>query len=228
MQNNLFKFIIRLSVVVLGVLISFYIEKQKALSYKEDLKDQSLRRIINNIEHDIKDSRFNYNIHSKGAKFGRIILNRPNDLFQNDKDSLGYYLKSVSLFGTIFVDNQEEYNTLRNSGLMELIGNDSLVADLQAKYSYHAHFKKIERFMKEQSEELNQMVYKKLSYKTSGRTLYGPYGSYIDDDPLTNYDLNLISHKTGLMTYYAGKIKKSIVQDSLLILDIKKEISLRN
>ena len=96
MQNNLFKFIIRLSVVVLGVLISFYIEKQNALSYKEDLKDQSLRRIINNIEHDIKDSRFNYNIHSKGAKFGRIILNRSNELFQNDKDSLGYYLKSVS------------------------------------------------------------------------------------------------------------------------------------
>ena len=111
---------------------------------------------------------------------------------------------------------------------MELIGNDSLVAKLQSKYSYHNHFKKIEQFMKEQSEELNEMVYKKLSYKISGRTLYGPYGSYIDKESLTNYDLNLIGHKTGMMTYYADHIKKSIVSDSLLILDIRKEISLNN
>jgi hypothetical protein len=83
--------------------------KKNIISYKDELKNQSIVRLISNIENDIKDSKFNYNIYSKEAKFGKIILTRSNDLYLNDKDSLVYYLKSVSLFGTSFVDNQEEY-----------------------------------------------------------------------------------------------------------------------
>ena len=144
MRNTLLKYALEFIVIIAGILVSFYIEKQNTISYKDELKNQSLDRLISNIENDIKDSKFNYNIHSKGAKFGKIILTRSNDLYLNDKDSLGYYLKSVSLFGTSFVDNQEEYSTLRNSGLMELIDNDVLVSKLQSKYSDHSHFKRLE------------------------------------------------------------------------------------
>jgi len=79
--------------------------KKNTISYKDELKNQLLGILISNIENDIKDSKFNYNIHSKAAKFGKIILTRSNDFYLNDKDYLGYYLKSVSLFGTSFVDN---------------------------------------------------------------------------------------------------------------------------
>ena len=223
MKDTILKYALEFIVIIAGILVSFYIEKQNAISYKDELKNQSLGRLISNIENDIIDSKWNYNIHSKGAKFGKIILNRSDELFNNDKDSLGYYLKSVSLFGTNFVDNQEEYNTLRNSGLMELIDNDSLVSKLQFKYSYHSHFKRLEAWIS-RFTELDKTANQKISSKTIGKTLYGPHGTYISNEPLNHYELNVLARKTGLFSYYAGKIKKSIISDSLLIIDIREEI----
>ena len=223
MKNTILRYVLEFIVIIAGILISFSIEKKNAISYKDKLKNQSLGRLIANIENDITDYKFNYNIHSKGGKFGKIILNRSDELFRNDKDSLGYYLKSISLFGTNFVDNQEEYNTLRNSGLMELIDNDELVSKIQFKYSYHSHFKRLESFIS-RFTELDKIADKKLSSKTIGKTLYGPYGTYIHDEPLSNYDLNVIARKQLRFSYYAGKIKKSIISDSLLIIEIKEEI----
>ena len=225
MRNTILKYALEFIVIIAGILVSFYIEKQNTISYKYELKNQSLGRLISNIENDIKDSKFNYNIHSKGAKFGKIILTRSNDLYLNDKDSLGYYLKSVSLFGTSFVDNQEEYSTLRNSGLMELIDNDVLVSKLQSKYSDHSHFKRLEAWISG-FKELDKVANQKISFKTIGKTLYGPHGTYISNEPLNNYELNVLTRKTGLFSYYAGLIKKRITADSLLILEIRKEIDL--
>ena len=54
MKKHIFKYLIEFLVVVSGIIISLNIEKNKALDYKNDLKDQSLRRLINNIEQDIK------------------------------------------------------------------------------------------------------------------------------------------------------------------------------
>ena len=44
------KYCIEFVVIFLGIFLSFYIEKQNALGYKEELKDQSLNRLIKNIE----------------------------------------------------------------------------------------------------------------------------------------------------------------------------------
>ena len=82
MRNTILKYALEFIVIIAGILVSFYIEKQNAISYKDELKNQSLGRLISNIENDIKDSKFNYNIHSKGAKFGKIILTRSNDLYR--------------------------------------------------------------------------------------------------------------------------------------------------
>jgi len=223
MKNTILRYTLEFIVIIAGILVSFYIEKQNAISYKDELKNQSLGRLVANIENDIIDSKFNYNIHSKGARFGKIILKRSDELYNNDKDSLGYYLKSVSLFATSFVDNQEEYNTLRNSGLMELIDNDSLVSKLQSKYSYHSHFKRLEAWISGFTE-LDKIANEKISSKTIGRTLYGAHGTYLSNEPLNNYELNVLARKSGLFSYYAALIKKSIISDSLLIIDIRKEI----
>ena len=42
------------------------------------------------------------------------FLNNHEFLFDSEKDSLGYYLSVISYSETVFVDNQEEYLTLRN------------------------------------------------------------------------------------------------------------------
>ena len=57
------KYIIRYSleflVIVLGISLSFYIEKRNANNYKQSLKNQSLTRISKNIKVDIADMKYN-------------------------------------------------------------------------------------------------------------------------------------------------------------------------
>ena len=60
------KYCIEFVVIFLGILLSFFIQKQNALGYKEELKDQSLNRLIKNIEVDIKDNVLN--LHKNSIK----------------------------------------------------------------------------------------------------------------------------------------------------------------
>ena len=70
------------------------------------------------------------------------------------------------------------------------------------------------------------MANQKISFKTIGKTLYEPNGTYISNEPLNNYELNVLNRKTGLFSYYADLIKKKITAGSLLRLEIRKEIVL--
>ena len=121
MKNNTLKFLIRLFIVVLGVLISFSIEKKRALSYKEDLKNHSLKKMLDNINHDLRDKIINYEIHTNAWRCCDRLLDNSEELFQENKDSLGYYIQIGSMANTIFIDNKEEYLTLRNSGLFRKV-----------------------------------------------------------------------------------------------------------
>lgn len=225
MKNNIVKFLIRLSVVVLGVLISFSIEKKRALSYKEDLKNKSLRKLIENIKHDIEDQKINYNIHAEVVKSGKRLENASVELFQNNKDSLGYYIKHLTIANTIFVDNKEEYLTLRNSGLLELIENDSLVSLLHKKYSYHQFYKELEKYIGEVQEMMTKSVLIKCSHKPIGSVYWASYGTYIHASPLSNDDLLKVREKFEISELYSKYIKERIQQDSTLIEMINQELA---
>jgi len=45
------------------------------------------------------------------------------------------------MVNSTFLDNTEEYEMLKNAGLMRLIENDSLVVELETKYSIHGMYK---------------------------------------------------------------------------------------
>ena len=226
MKNSILKFLTHLLIVVLGVLISFSIEKERALSYKEDLKNNSLRKMISNISHDINDQKINYEIHNYTKKCTKHLLNNSKELFHAYKDSLGYYIKIVSSANSIFIDNKEEYLTLRNSGLLELIENDSLVYLLHHKYSYHQFYKKLEDHISEINHKIQDNILIKTSYVGEGMTKYwGQYGLYIDSEPLTNTDLLLVKEKFGMSDFYCLQIKNSMKRDSVLIDIIKQELS---
>lgn len=65
---------------------------------------------------------------------------------------------------TIFIDNQEEYRTLQNSGLIELIRSDSLVQALQSKYAQHdALIKGLESFINEHCDMDMTLIYNQFS-----------------------------------------------------------------
>ena len=77
MRKYLLKYSLEFLVIVMGISISFFIEKRNAKDYQEELKNQSLRRIIKNIEVDIIDLKYN-------IKVNTIASNATNWLVKNN------------------------------------------------------------------------------------------------------------------------------------------------
>ena len=65
MKKILIKYILEFIVIVLGITISFYLEKQNAISYKEDLKNESLKKLRVNVSQDIEDNLYNLDQHQQ-------------------------------------------------------------------------------------------------------------------------------------------------------------------
>ena len=59
MKKLVTKYLIEFIVIIAGISISFYVEKLNENDYKENLKNQSLKRILKNIETDTRDFKFN-------------------------------------------------------------------------------------------------------------------------------------------------------------------------
>jgi len=224
------KYCIEFVVIFLGIFFSFFIEKQNALGYKEQLKDQSLNRLIKNIEVDIKDNIINLHKNSISIEYNKILIERGDELFENDKDSLGYYLTSMARTSTIFIDNQEEYITLRNSGLMALIEDNTLVKNLQHKYAIHAYFKKYEETIRDAEKAIEEIVNRKTSPIPLDELVFlekyshGQYGTYSSNEPLSDYELSVIANKTNRCYHYVTQISLALTRDSILVNSIKKEI----
>ena len=142
MKKYLVKYILEFIVIVTGISISFHVEKQNAIKYKEELKVESLKKLKENLLKELDGFHFDYDVHSRASNYSDIIYNRGYNLYINDKDSLGFYLSFLKDAGTIFVENDEEYSALNNSGLIELIENRELVVLLQKKYSDQTWYRK--------------------------------------------------------------------------------------
>ena len=179
------KYSIEFVVIFLGIFLSLHLENNNQLMYQYDLKNQSLSRIISNIETDVRDHKINITKHSLTIKYSRILVERGEELFQTNKDSLGYYLTALSRTSTTFIDNPEEYYTLRNSGLLEKIKDDLLVAELQKKYTIHNYLQEYEKVIRESDIEIEHLVNIHTYCKPiddvilHASVLSGKYGTYI-------------------------------------------------
>ena len=131
MKKYLVRYSLEFIVIVTGISISFYVEKQNAINYKEELKIESLKKLKENLIKELDGFHYDYDVHSRAGNYSDIIYNKGYNLYRNDKDSLGFYLSFLKDAGTIFVENDEEYSALNNSGLIELIENRKLVVLLQ-------------------------------------------------------------------------------------------------
>ena len=224
------KYIIRYSleflVIVLGISLSFYIEKGNADNYKESLKNQSLTRIIKNIKVDIADMKYNYKAHNTASKSIEWIVNNNSTLLNKPKDSIGIYLSNAISIGTIFVDNQEEYRALQNSGLIELIELEEVVLALQKKYSTHELYKQLGNIINSKNRELEGILYKNTILENESINELGfPAGRiFTGNEKISQFDIERLKSLKFYHDFYKKRIKFLMKKDSALVELIKNEI----
>ena len=227
MKKYLIRYLLEFLVIVLGISISFYVEKKNAIAYKEELKSESLKKMKNNLLKELDGLHFDVGVHSQASDFSNIIYERGKLLYNEDKDSLGFYLSYLKDAGTVFVHNEEEYSALVNSGLIELIENRELVSLLQEKYSDQTWYEKnnhllLEMYLRDNTFDKffsseNRRPHKNIiAYWTS----YKPNMRYLND-----LEINKVSQSGLAPSFYANLMRLAIRQDSLIIKEIDKELA---
>ena len=225
MRKYLLKYSLEFLVIVMGISISFFIEKRNAKDYQEELKNQSLKRIIKNIEVDIIDLKYNIKVNTIATNATNWLVKNNTNYSNISKDSIGIYLNNVILLNTVFVDNQEEYRALQNSGLIELIENEKAVTALQNKYIYHEFYKKIEDIIIEEASFLSDFLYENTLLKSQNINEYGYIYDrvYLMKNKIPHKVLERLKMKGYYHSFYADRIKSRIRNDSLLIEYLKTE-----
>ena len=227
MKTIILKYLIEFLVIFFGITISFYWEKQNALSYKEELKNASLSKIKQNILYEKEDFELNLSIHNDAVK---AIYNLYEfDRYENIKynDSLSDYLFKSLEYVTILVENTEEYTSLKNSGLIELIENQEIVTLLQNKYSNHKFIKEIESIiLRDFSPELRDFVSRNTKYNLEGEKYFGIMEprKYSSKNKIPQYILEKFMNKAQHHKTYIKYVKTQLEMDSEIISKINNEI----
>ena len=226
MKKLALKYLLEFLVIVIGISLSFYVEELGKQRNKEELKNQSLNRILQNVVGDISDNKWNYNAVNRSVKSGEWIYKNRNELQKYSRDTIGFHLTRSIDFITIFLDNQEEYTTLKNSGYLELIENESIVKRLQSKYVSHSWIKELENFIIRKSDVLMDFEFKNSKYKSESEN---DLGLLIDKRftgslNIPNEIIQRIVEKKFWQEYYLQAINRRLKQDSILIEEIKMEI----
>ena len=60
MKKLAVKYLLEFIVIVIGISLSFYVEEIDKQKDKEEFKNQSLNRILQNLESDIRDNKWNF------------------------------------------------------------------------------------------------------------------------------------------------------------------------
>lgn len=227
LKQYVLKYSLEFLVIVLGITLSVSLEKRNAVEYQQDLKNQSLNRIKKNLEVDLIDLEYNYRAHTRASESIKWVSENNISLLSYPKEAVGLQVSNAISIGTIFVDNQEEYRALQNSGLIELIEIEEVVTALQNKYIYHEFYKKLEEEMLSQTKELRDYMYQNtvlvneetddLGFST-GRIFIG---TEIIPQPL----IERLKDKKWFHDFYRQRIKTRMKKDSVLIELIENEIN---
>jgi len=207
MKKQLIRYFLEFLVIVLGISISFYLEKQNAIKYKETLKNQSLSRILTNCKVDHEDYLFNLEAQKIAIKSGQWIVDNQNQFSKYSRDSI-------------------EYRGLQNSGLIELIDNESVVTALQKKYIYHDFCKQIEGMIDLRANAILDFLYTNTKYNSNQVNALGYQidRTYTGNLKIPQKILQQIQDKLYLHHYYKGRILRGIKTDKILVKQINDEI----
>ena len=227
MKSLVAKYLVEFVVIITGISLSFYVENLNQNNYKENLKNQSLKRVLKNLETDTEDFEFNLEANGKAIYSIDWVSERNNNLQLYSKDSVGFHLNRAIYFNTIFVDNQEEYRGLQNSGLIELIENENIVTNLQQKYIVHEFFKKIENFIMDRRLYLDDFANRNLKYKSYKTDNLGLAIDriYTGKQNIPQHIIEALKDKRTYHNFYIKRIKSRVKADTNLFELIKNEIN---
>ena len=232
LKSIISKYSIEFFVILFSISVSFYLEKRRALIYKEKLKNESLSKIKQNILFADEDFRYNISIHKDAIESINSLYFRSDSLFNNRmNDSLGYYLHVATNYTTILVDNDEEYETIKNSGLIELIENKKVIELLQNKYSNHKFIKSIEEIiLRDMIPEFKDFLSRYTQYDFNKPKHFGVWAgkNYSSKNRIPDYILEKLMDKSQLHKQYVMVVNNQLKRDSIIIEEINKEISFDN
>lgn len=227
MKKRILKHFFEFLVIVAGISLSFYVEKQNAIAYKEQLKNQSLNRILNNIAVDIDDFEFNIAAHKMAIKSADWLIDNIQNNSIKSNDSIGYHLGIAVSVNTIFVDNQEEYRGLQNSGLIELIENEAVVTALQNKYTNHNFYKQLEKYIMDSKNLLFDFLFQNTQLRSKKLNKLGLVYDrlFIGNTPFPNEIIQRINESVTWHSFYLDRILYQMETDKALIALINEEIN---
>ena len=134
MKNILARGGIEFIAVFMGLGLSLWVDEY--LSEKE-FKEQNLitlQRLYHNLENDSTDINWNINTVTQKIKSATWVK-KWCDEGMPDNDSSSIYISGLAIT-KLFLNNVEEYNSLKSSGKMGLLNNDELIEALHDYYSY--------------------------------------------------------------------------------------------
>lgn len=152
-----------LLVVVVGISLSFLVEEYRVRRELNNHREQLIQRLATTLTDDIKDLNENIIAHQVASESAGFMIEYQQGQHRDvSLDSLSYHLSAL-LINTIFVPNEEEYESLKNSGQLELISDSALVKSIHRKYARHPFLRQVESYM---ADLIAREVYPKYAGRT--------------------------------------------------------------
>jgi len=199
MKNILARGGVEFLAVFLGIALSLWVDEYQKSKEEKELNNQILGRLYDNLESDSTDGIWNYKAHDKVVMGGQKVLQWCEN-GQKNLDSIDFFISSL-VVTTTFINNSEEYASLKSSGRMELINDVELVKALHDYYTQVSFVKHLENVALQQ-------VYNQF------HPFMSDYSSFYDIDKNKNvyaneYGIFILSSKPpkDKLSYYATKLK---------------------
>ena len=125
MKNVLARGGIEFIAVFLGIALSLWVDEYRENNEIQRLNNSILNRLYDNLESDSTNFTWVINAHKASLKSCNSI-NKWIDSSQNIHDSVNIHISRVAI-NTFTWANKEEYSSLKTSGRLDLIKNDSVL-----------------------------------------------------------------------------------------------------
>ena len=146
MKNILSRGGIEFIAVFLGLGLSLFVDDSRSMNKAIEENNITLKRLYDNLELDSISCEWNYGAHKASAEAGNYV-NSWVMSGQPESDSININLSRIAI-STVFLNNSEEYNTLKSSGGISLIKSEKLISAL------HGYYSKVD-FVKDLDNDLN-------------------------------------------------------------------------
>jgi len=145
MKNILARGGIEFLAVLLGLSGSLWVDNSIKENEHKEQNRKILTRLYENMVSDSTDSVWNKNAYERAIRGSENVIkwcdSNPNVSMINDSIEKDI---SAMMIGVIFINNEEEYNALKNSGRMDLIDNEELIIKLHKYYTTLGFIKQID------------------------------------------------------------------------------------